>query len=63
LQDNDASDCAKEKKEKEKIREMDADPTQKPGDNDFNRARSTMRTRILMTLLETMRSIKEMVLG
>ncbi|CAN7169330.1 hypothetical protein LJR011_000211 [Agrobacterium tumefaciens] len=45
LQNNDASDCtgdcaeAKEQKEKEKIGEMDADSTQKPGDKDFNRDR------------------------
>jgi len=39
LQDNDASDCAKEKKEKEKIGQMDADSTHKPGDKDFNRDR------------------------
>lgn len=39
MQDNDASGCAKEKKDKEKIGEMDADSTHKPGDKDFNRDR------------------------
>jgi len=72
LQNNDASDCtgdcaeAKEKKEKEKIGRWMQTPPRGPVTRSLtetDRAQSMMRTRILTTLLETMGSIKEIVLG